>query len=204
MRASRFGAIVVAAVALAGCAPTALPPGLSDAEVEAIQAREAREWWAVLAPDEPMPTVAVVDYETDGGPNLVVECVSEIDVAGVEVRDDGSVSFDDAETMNRYEREIFLCSQAYPYRGDGTAESMGLYSRAQLDVLLRYFSERLIPCLEAQGFVVAPPPAELPEPYVSWSPYYNMGPQPSNEQWRLIDLRCPPAPFGEFLRPGQW
>ena len=192
---------------LAGCAAVApLPAPLSDADVQQIRDVQNAEWWLSMFPAEPIPEIVpVAQVDAADLANTLARCVLEAALTGV-VPDDGVrgyrliAGYDTAE-LNRV---LYRCAVQYPTELGNPSEA-GYFSTAQLGWLHDFYVNRLVPCLRLAGYQVGSiPPRDAFEAYGDWSPYFSMSPTPTSAgQWRRVDRRCPPPPFGSFYRPGE-
>lgn len=207
---SRAGVVAALAGAalLAGCAPApSLPAGLTAAEVREIRAAENEQWWFAMFPTEPMPVIEpIAEVALADADAVRTECALAALPPGAVpgVAPDGQ-TFLDGTGATLLDRAYFQCALLYPLElGDPT--EAGYLSPAQLSWLFDYYETRLVPCLRLAGFAVGAQPEResfVDSVYGSWSPYYAMTPTPSTSaEWRQLDVRCPPPPFGAEYRPG--
>ncbi|CAN5262315.1 hypothetical protein BH11ACT4_BH11ACT4_13870 [soil metagenome] len=198
---------VAASLLLGGCAAAPLPAGLTAAEAHKIVDDNNRRWWTSMFPTEPMPVVEPIRTVSVGESGVAVnECVQAAGLVGVTEDKNGgfSVSSTTMTAQNALHRQLFVCSLEYP-NDLSHPEQSGYLSRAQLDYLWDYYTQRLVPCLELLGYDV--PAHQGRETFLSggasrWLPYFDLSPEPAAaEQWQAIDYHCPPAPYVADWRP---
>lgn len=202
-----IAAVVASVLLLAGCAQTPVAPaGLTADEVTAILAEQNAVWWTSVYPEEPPPNVEVVEYVNPYESTEIIDCILAAHVPGV-VADGGGFTFQPTDPVveRLYALAQYTCSMKYPY-DPAFAEQMGLYSDEQLEYLYAYFTERLEPCLTANGERVYVHPTReeflANAPYLSWSPYDAIEQRETPEEWAQLDFRCPPPSVAYLWRSG--
>jgi hypothetical protein len=205
-------AAVASSLLLAGCsAPPALPPGLTPAGVKALVDQQNANWWNSMFPGEPAPVIEPLSYDTYEvqGPR-VEECVRAAGIPGVTVSGSGGYSFDpnDRETMDAFNRQLYICMMTYPRALDlDPPEEMGYYSPEQLAYIYDYVAARTAPCLNMLGYTMPEPPDRetfVRTFYTSGSslPYYQLNPPLTDDvMWERVLRECPPPPIGEWYLP---
>lgn len=206
-------AIAAIALLLAGCAPapTPIPPGPTEAEAEALAAQQQQRMWGVNVArypaqfDRPDPNLSVVAYlpESQWAPT-VASCLAEAGFGST--IDHGAISpvFQPGQLEGEFAYAEYVCETQYPY----PPTKRGFLSRAQLEYMYAFYTQRLSPCLRLMGYTVsdAPPEKAFVEGYETtfffgWNPYEEVAPYVNNERvWANIDWRCGslPDPFPAF------
>jgi hypothetical protein len=221
MTRSRVTAAVAAAlclaVALSGCAAssTPLPPGPTEAEIDAIMAEEVERQVKTNAVSFPEVWEAV-EFErfvsSEEMPVVLDECFTGFGAEGIGVFGaDGSYSMGTG-VMGEFESVVMnACTLAYP---DEYQKPL-VQTDEQLEYSYNYNVSFVVPCLRAAGYAVESPPSR--EEYRdlafagvwAWSPYNSMNfasdRRWSNYQFDAPELmegqqqlreRCPPYPEG--------
>lgn len=179
-------------LALSGCGAQ-LPAGLTASEVRHYQQEEARLWWDGMFPDDPMPTVAVVEYATpETRDDLTSACV------------DAALGF---PTLTDYSTKAFsiaywTCYAEFPLDPEGRHLRL---SPEQLSYSYSYFNERTVPCLRGLGYPVPAfeskalllSPSQGDVGYPVWTPYWTVLADPTitPEVMHQVLEACPPPPF---------
>jgi len=197
-------ALGASALLLAGCAPAiVLPPPMTQAEIKRTIAEGNEQWWNAMFPDEPMPVVDPIEYVDVHEQNTqYLDCLKAADLEGITFSDTGGwTTSGDLEQNNAVNRASFVCQLQYPYDISDPAE-LGYLSDAQANWLWYFNRDRLVPCLKMLGYTVMTHPGEYVEGSINViPPYYEMSPRPDDDDWDLIDFRCPPSPVGPDYRP---
>lgn len=189
--------LAASVVVLAGCgAAPPLPDKITPAEAQEQVDRSNREWWAGMFPDEPMPTVRVVETVVDSNrADEVRACLEAAQIEGVEIFDNGW-SAGSTEASNAIMRANFVCTLRFP-RDLSDPVALGMLSDAESEWLYNFNTKRLVPCLQLLGYRVANTSLQwAPEQRGYWVPYDDMRPIPTDAEWAQIDAAGPPAPIG--------
>jgi hypothetical protein len=197
---------------LGGCAaPEPVPPGLTDAQADAVAAQTQADLWAASSyrGDVPFPNITPLKLVgTESWASIQVTCLLAAGLparevsGGYAVDGDGPLSRDDSALAQA------TCLAQYPVdpRENGyLSDAQGLY-------MYDYFTERLAPCLRLLGFDsgIAPDRYQylgLLRAGIIWTPYNDTNAAPiraTTEQWAAINARCPPLPvdpFGAYQPP---
>lgn len=200
---------------LAGCAATShVPPGPTDAEVDAVTQRDLDEQWESFPfrGDVVRPEVDRVAFTTgDNWSSTMVSCLIDRGFDAHEVSGGFSVdgTRDEADPDATFVA-MWVCRGEYPV----DPRTTGYLSEAQALYMYDYFVERLSPCLRLLGYDVPPPPArdgyaESVRTGTFWNPYYSDVATPqveTLEDWALIDVKCAPLPDDPYAmyRPLGW
>jgi hypothetical protein len=207
MTRSRVTAAVAAAlclaVALSGCAAssTPLPPGPTEAEIDAIMAEEVERQVKTNAVSFPEVWEAV-EFErfvsSEEMPVVLNECFTGFGAEGIGVFGaDGSYSMGTG-VMGEFESVVMnACTLAYP---DEYQKPL-VQTDEQLEYSYNYNVSFVVPCLRAAGYAVESPPSR--EEYRDlafasdrrWSNYQFDAPELMEGQQQLRE-RCPPYPEG--------
>lgn len=196
---------LAASVALvAGCAtPRPLPPGPDEAEVREILDRQNSDWWDLMFPGQPQPSIEVIEViPEDEWTPAMVGCMTAAGIEGVSATEDGLLFEPPPGTQRAMNRAYFECFLQYPVE---VVDGAAMIGEAQVSWLYDYFDRRLAPCLRLLGYRVEPsPPREqfLVDfyNYNAWTPYAAIA--QADTDWDLLDARCPPPPaLFEFLHP---
>jgi len=195
-RALAVGASVLL---LAGCASPTMPEPLTLAEVKQKMAEGQTEWWNSMFPGEPEPVVEPVEYTAgQAAVDKVMECMKEADLPDVQYSNGGfTVTSVEKAAQDAANRQYFICNAMYP----PDPEHAGYLSEDELRWIFYYNRERLVPCLQLLGYPIVNLTTDYAGGY--WVPYYEMGPLPTEDEWDMIDLRCPPSPVGPNWRPSR-
>jgi hypothetical protein len=196
----RSGPVVLAVLLLVGCAAPPPPDGPTEAEILEQLDRQSAQWWETVAPDEPMPRVdpvrVVDDYSEQWA--AVRDCLAVLEFEGLDIDDSGGWTFtaSDPETVGIFERAQWVCTAKYPV-DPGSPDHAFTLTEEQARYLWDYYATRLIPCIEAHGYPLAPLPAR--DEYLSerwWSPYFALSQTPIGpRELATLDAECPPPPI---------
>ena len=208
-RPGAWVALAASVLLLAGCAPAPdLPAPITYAEAKKRAYERNVEWWQSMFPDEPMPEVEPIEFLDPGEPSTkVIDCIRDAQVAGLtfaEYTEGGyTVSGADGDEFNRVQ---FVCALQYPFDLSDPANLsyLGMLSDEQLAWIWDYNRSRLVPCLRMLGYAVGSREGDyVPGNEDLWIPYFDMTPLPqTEEEWALLNLRCPPSPVGPVIQPG--
>lgn len=201
----------LAAVALAvvlplatGCTAPVTPAPLTQRQLDAITAADNDSRWAFFFGDRPdvqRPDVHRLAYV----PSHKAEAYYKSCLRAANVDPDlvyGFAAYDSGPVATRAYLEYYTCVAEFPVN----PLEIGYLSRAQLDFMYDYYTDRLAPCLRLLGYqVTAPPPREefvaTALPGQAWDPYARVHPIPGKFSWAAIDARCPPLPAGTYGTP---
>ena len=196
MRVPLLGAMV--ALLLAGCTTIAQPEplsGLSDSEEELYAQSFALQWSGIELDNA--PTVDVVAYLPSAGWGTAVAGCMNAAGYGDYASTAAGMSFPPRDGTDEAEnRALYTCIGEYPVQADFSAYA----NRAQLEFLYDYFQDSLVPCIEANGYLV-PDTAPSREQFLEftitprWHPYKAMEARPP----ALLMERCPASPFSAGL-----
>lgn len=160
--------LVVAALLLAGCTTqVAHPSPLTEQELaQYVQTEQDSRWFYSDRSTQTRPRVDAVLIHLDevGGPYN--DCILDDEVSDT------------------------TCHLTYIYY----PHEVGYFSASELGYLYDYFTDELVPCLEAQGLQIAQVPTRQQfagsAGFVSWDPYAEVnGPVPA-----LVMQQCPAEP----------
>jgi hypothetical protein len=199
------GLVVAAACVclLAGCAPVpaATPPvGLSTEEAESRRVFSNQEWWLRISPPgTPMPEVTPVAYvNAAAAEDRSLGCFTQ--ATGIP-----SINYNEltltwqgpnGEPLSSAQnRMLFICTLEYPIDLSDPAAA-GLYSPEERSWAWTYQQTRLTPCLQLMGFAVDNREGGYIPSSAWWSPYDEITPAPTASEWKRIDDKCPPSPYG--------
>ena len=193
--------VVLAVLALSGCATVSLPdPGMSDAEMERYHRLQSDSSWqnTSLADSLRPPAAAKQVVTGEEWAEIVAECMNSAGFDNYRAIDGGlsieyvSRSADDATA------EIiahFSCNENLWLEG----EEEYLLNSAQLDYLYDYYQDVLVPCLSVNKVEIWDQPTR--EWFIGanggWNPYYSV----ESVSWPLLEdqtifAECPAMPPG--------
>lgn len=189
--------LAVAALLLAGCAPTAAPPPQpSGDELDALIAFELDMQWQYigLTPDSPRPAVERIRIVSmEESEQVHQECMV---AAGYEnYRFVTAAVFGGASNLERL--AIYTCVSQYPV----LPSSYLLFSRAQLAYIYDFYRDVTVPCMVGAGIAVDAAPtrdefiASPPAPFNQWNPYSAYAGNRVLDDY-LVDVKCPYLPPG--------
>lgn len=197
----RILAVAAYCALLAGCSTVALPPGLTDAEIKAQVEEGNRQWWESMFPGEPMPEIEPIEYvDAAHAQEVIADCMRGGHIDGLLIGEDDSWVYlgNDSAVQESIDRRYFQCNAQYPY----DPAELNILSDAQLKWIYYYNRDRLVPCLQLDGYTIINRTSDYVDgSFDYWIPYYEMYPLPTADEWRRIDLRCPPSPIGPLYRP---
>lgn len=203
------GVLALVGATVAGCAaspvtePTPPPlPALSSSERTQLyqtQVEAARDMLLSAHASATVPDVELVRFVLPSEwAQTMVGCMDEAGFAA-SVRPDGGIEFAPVADAQSEALSVanYVCGVQYPV--DPT------YARPlndeQLKYLYWYFIEKLVPCLEAEGFNIPAPPSEATfvDQYDAhpWSPYSDVATS-TEDAWIAINEKCPQMPSALF------
>ena len=145
----------------------------------------------------PRPDVKRISY-TNGAnwSETQADCLRKHGINAHEVS--GGFAVDGVGDSDAYLIASWTCATEYPV----DVRDGGYLTPDQVLYMYDFWANRLAPCLKLLGYQLAPTPTR--DQFVQglassrhWTPYNTVDGQPlvdSPEQWRQIDLRCPPLP----------
>ena len=197
-------ALAASVLLLTACAPVVeLPPPITQAEVKRMMAEGNQQWWQSMFPDEAMPVVDPVEFVDPREPaDKAMDCLRAADLEGISFTENGWSTTGNSQAQNdEVNRAMFVCQMQYPY-DISDPSALGYVSDEQARWLWYFHRDRLVPCLQMLGYTVTTHPEQYTDGSMSViPPYYEMYPRPADEDWALIDFRCPPSPVGPDYRP---
>lgn len=209
---------VAALLLVSGCAATTtVPPGPTEAEVDALVSQQLDEQWILLdlprSVAKPQVTrVAFTSPSTWSYRQLGCYLSSRLDArdSSGDITVNGLQPGVQSASPYAVQLAVWTCQAQYPRDPRLT----GYLSDAQVLYMYDYFSTRLAPCLRLLGYAVPTPPARAD--YLAsvrsggaWDPYYSADgtaivQAPSDVE--RLNLQCPPLPDDPFwaYRPLGW
>ncbi len=198
-RARALVALAASVALLAGCTtPPPLPAPLTAAEKADLAAQNRADWWNSMFPDEPQPAIEPVAYLTaDSDGTQIMQCMKDQHIEGM-VFSENSWTYASTAPYGQdlANRAMFVCDAQYPM----DPSLVGYLSDAEMEWNYNYNQKRLVPCLHLMGYTVANRTGEYAKGSNDyWVPYYEMTPMPTAQEWKIVDLKCPPSPVGSDL-----
>jgi hypothetical protein len=191
--------VVVAVLALAGCAPVATVPAQpTGEELDDLIARELELQWQYvgLTPGDPRPTVDRIRIVSlDEAEHVHRECMVDAGYENFNVV--AGAIYGGATTLERL--AIYVCSAQYPV----LPSAYGLFSAAQREYLYDHYVTVTVPCLESSGVRVdnVPSRAEFTASkegvFSLWTPYDELDTQ--HQRAYLAESKCSYIPEGLTL-----
>lgn len=191
------------ALALAACSVGAEPsPTPSATPTSAATPTDPTEelWGQVTArfPDASRPDAALVRFvSVTEMPQVQADCMHEQGFPDVRTTPDGGVTIANVPEGQQEALAVarYVCGVQYQVDPKYTDP----FTTDEVNQLYDYFTTKLAPCLEAEGYAVPDIPSRgtFLDSYAStgWNPYVSVE-TPSQDEWYRINLACPPWPEG--------
>jgi hypothetical protein len=185
--------LALATSVLAGCSAGA-DGGATPAPTSSIPSAHEQNVAQLLAeyPDADVPTVQPIRVVTLlEWPEVFAQCVTD-EGFPASAAADGGVDFEaiPAEQADASALATFVCRERYPV-------DPSEFEDPDLSGLYDYYTQELVPCLEAEGYEIPSPPSEQTfiDSYwtAAWIPY-NFVEVTSDEEWTRLNAACPQHP----------
>jgi hypothetical protein len=175
--------ILLAMLALTGCATTAIPKAATAADVEAFLTRQLDAEWADTGlSDDQRPDVSRERFISNADFTAVMsECTVKLTPGYHQV-------LSNAKTIARL--VYYTCQAMYPVNPN----EYQVLSTAQIDYLYDYYGRWVLPCLRARGYDVGATPSRAEFRLFNglWNPIYHSGSNAdlSSETYQRVSDEC--------------
>lgn len=190
----RLVVILLAMLAVTGCATTSIPKAATTADVEAFLTRQLdAEWDDTGLSDAQRPDVSRVRFISNAEFTAVMSACTVGLTPGY-----GQV-LSNAKTIARL--VYYTCQAKYPVNPN----EYQVLSVAQIDYLYDYYSRWVLPCVRARGFDIGPTPTRSQFRLYNglWNPIYHTGSNAdlSQETYQTVAAECDFDVLSQFPTP---